>query len=50
MSPALARTTGVVVPTGTGEAAVTAVVVTVVVGVAGRVVTAEDIRQPGGVN
>lgn len=51
MSPALARTTGVVVvPTATGGAvALTAVVVSVVAGVAAQAVVAdsEDIRQHG---
>ncbi len=55
MSPALARTTGVVVPTATGGVAAMAAVVTVVVEaeveveVAARVVAAgsEDFSQPG---
>ena len=48
MSPALARTTGVVVPTATGGVATMAAVVTAVVGVAGRVVVgSEDISQLG---
>ena len=51
MSPALARTTGVAVPTATGGAAAMAAVVTVVVGVAARVVAgSEDIRQPSHLN
>ena len=51
MSPALAQTTGVVVPTATGGVAVMAAVVTVVAGVAGRVVAgSEDIRQHGYLN
>ena len=46
MSPALVRTIGVVVPTATGVAAAMAAVVTVVAGVAGRVVaSSEDSRQ-----
>ena len=48
MSPVLAQTTGVVVPTATGGVAAMAAVVTVVVGVASRVVAgSEDISQPG---
>ena len=48
MSPALAQTTGVVVPMATGGVAAIAAVVSVVVGVAGRVVAGSgDISQPG---
>ncbi len=48
MSPAPAQITEVVVPTATGEVAAMAAVVTVVVGVAGRVVAgSKDISQPG---
>ncbi len=51
MSLALVRTTGVVVPTATGGVAAMAAVVTVVVGMAGRVVAgSEDIRQQGYLN
>ena len=52
MSPALVRTTGVVVPMATeGVVAMAVAVVTVVVGVAGRVVAgSEDIRQGGDLN
>ena len=48
MSPALAQTAGVVVPTATGGVAAMAAVVTVVTGVVARVVASnEDISQPG---
>ncbi len=52
MSPALALTTGVVVPMATGGvAAMAAVVVTVVVEAAARVAAgSEDISQPGDLN
>ncbi len=51
MSPALVRTTGVVVPTAIGRVAAMAAVVTVVVEAAARVVAgSEDISQPSDLN